>query len=353
MQHLIEGLDPTPLACITKSELLQMIRNATPYTDQGWIIWADAAPDVVTNPELAKFLWGKTVAGVPNKEIYYYDGATWSLLPYADGTLLAPGSVSITALNLTGGNAYDILQINAGGTALAWVTIPNAIQNGTIQPVKIAPIADAANYVLTSLSGTTAWTTLSAMLTALANNSIPLIKLVFGGANTFLRMNAGATTPEWTTVDVADLLAAGYVAGQSIRRNAGNTGWEGFTPVPNSGLTNSFVSSLIALPVAPAFATTPVAHGLGTVPKITYLRLVCISTDQGYAVGDELDASTVSPRDSDDDFHYHVVTDATNITIVGPASATFQSQITVWNKSTGVEALIDPTKWQFRISAFV
>jgi len=51
--------------------------------------------------------------------------------------------------------------------------------------------------------------------------------------------------------------------------------------------------------IGAADSVTTFAHGLGGVPRVFLVSLVCISTDLGYAVGDEIVVSSYSPRIGD------------------------------------------------------
>lgn len=315
MQHLIEGLDPTGQEFISISDALQMVRAAKPFTGQGWIIWDENAPDVLENPELSTFLWGKLVDDVPNREFYYYDGASWSLLPLVDGNLLAENTVGLNKLKRDGTQAFDILQINAANDALIYISIPNAIQNGSLHPVKLTAPDDIGDYVLTSLAGVKAFTFLAALANRFTDNSIAINKLVRGGANTLLRTNPTATGLQWTTIDVSDLLAAGSSAGQSIRRNPGNTGWQYFTPDAPI-LTQLAAPPQVAQPIPAGFGTLQFPHGFGAKPKLVRVVLLCEISEMGYNVGDEVEISSAFHHNaSSDDHNISVATDTTNINV--------------------------------------
>jgi|SRR5579862_1847427 len=248
LQHLKAGLDPTGLPCISVSALLQMIENAQPYPNQGFVIWSDSAPDVVTNPEFADFLWGKTIAGAKTDQLYYYDSTSWQALPFE----ITDGSIPLTALSLIGSSPNYIIQVNSLGTALTWVSILNAIANNTFPTAKLLTPDNTNNYVLTSLLGTPAFTLITALVNQFAANSIALSKLVNGAANLFLRMAPDASSAIWTTTDLSDLLAAGALAGQVPRRNAGNTGWEYVSALstPVFGGSNEFLQSTADIDVS-------------------------------------------------------------------------------------------------------
>lgn len=225
MQHIKTPVDLTALDCLSKSAVQQAIDTAYPFPKQGMIIWDDDAPDVTADTHLAYFLWGKTVAGVPNKEIYYWDGAAWTLLPLIDGAFIANGSISLTKLSLSGSSPYYIIQVNPAGTALVWVDIISAIQNGTLPPAKLVVPNNTDRFLLTGIAGVPAFITESVYFAGVIN-VIPLATLVNGTANYFLRMKADGSAADWRTADIADILAAGSAAGQSIRRNASNNAWE-------------------------------------------------------------------------------------------------------------------------------
>lgn len=234
MQHLKEGLDPTALDCITLSELLQMIRNAKPYPKQGFIIFADDAPDVVTNPELEYFLWMKTVADVPNKEVYYYNGSSWELLPLIDGEYLGDHTVPLDKIKMTGSSAFDILQVDATNSFLQFVAVVDAILNNSIPPIKLLAPDALYKYALVCLAGVKSFKLIDDIVAQdITDNVLPVAKLIRGGADTlklFLSTKADGSAIEWANIDVANLAAAAGAAGQSIRRNAGNDAWEYFAP---------------------------------------------------------------------------------------------------------------------------
>lgn len=233
-QFLVEGLDTTGLECVTKADLMQMVRNAYPYNGYGWLINSQTAPDVVATPILENFIWVE-LDGNNDKtgNMYRYNNGAWELIQLIDGSKMADNSLPISKI-LRGGNALDIIQANAANNALLWVAVTDAIQNNSLIPSKLVAPDGVNNYVLTCLAGVKAFTLFSTLATLFNNNTIPIAKLVQGAANLFLRMKSDGTVPEWTTAQIADLLAPGFAAGQVPKRNAGNTGWEPYTPAAGS-----------------------------------------------------------------------------------------------------------------------
>ncbi len=138
-----------------------------------------------------------------------------------------------------------------------------------------------------------------------------LVRLAKGTALQALRMNAGATAPEWAT------------------------------PM----FSKSFTSSDQTITVA---GLVTVAHGLGAAPSLIQFSLKCTSTDAGFAADDvivvSMNNSTAAARNNACYF------DATNINVrFSDTSAPF----TTANKSTGASATLDPAKWVLIIKAWV
>lgn len=133
-----------------------MVEDAQPKTGFGFVILSDTAPDVVTYPMYANFIWIKTSSGTPNGEIYVYTGAAWELVT----TDVEPGTstVTIAALSPTGGTAYQILRINAGATAFEFSTIIETIINGTLNLNKLRAVTLYDFMMVTSVGGVLTWT---------------------------------------------------------------------------------------------------------------------------------------------------------------------------------------------------
>ncbi len=236
MQHIKSGVDLVSATCLTKSLVQQAIDTAYPYPKQGFLIYSPTAPDVVADPLLAYFWWVKTdVSYVPLVpfEPYYYSGSSWTALPLLDGSRIAPGTIPLTALSMSGSTAFYIIRANSTNNALEWVSIVNALVNNTIPPAKLLAPDSVYDYVLTCIAGVKAFMKPVDLFALLDPNIFPIASLIKGGANTlglFLQTDPAGGNIRWINVDVANLAAAGYTAGQSLRRNAGNTAWEGYTP---------------------------------------------------------------------------------------------------------------------------
>jgi hypothetical protein len=251
-QYLVSGIDFTALTCISKSDVMQGIQAAQPYTvgKIGFVIASDSAPDVITNPEQEFFLWIETVVDVPSGNIYYYNGTSWQLWTVVDGSKLTNSSVTVSKLSLTGGNALDIMQINAGATAVAYVPVLTAIVNNTVPLAKLVG-GGAGNFVMVSVSGTNQYYTPTQLSALFPTTSVSLTQLVNGGAgsdyilisingvNTWYLASAISNFIATNTFPIAKLERTGGLVGQAIRINSAGNNWEFYSspliPIPVYG----------------------------------------------------------------------------------------------------------------------
>lgn len=320
MQHIKTPVDLLSLPCITPANVQQAIDTAYPFPNQGFIIWADTAPDTVADPILRNFFWGLTVGGVKpinseDLEVYFFNGTSWELIPLQ----VLPGSIQLTDIDLDGSLPFYIIQVNAGGTALQWISIPNAIQDNTIPPAKLLVQNNVDSFILTSFAGTKAFTEIAAFFAAIADGTIPVSKLTPGAADALrqvLTTNVAGTAVEWTRLDIANIGAIGSAPNQGVRRNAGNTAWEFYTPPVTSvvSLTNS--GAYWAVPAGGSVIAIP--HAQSAIPGMVRVVLRCaVATVDGYLLDDELDLFSVTCNSDGTDQYcaFSVATDATNITV--------------------------------------
>lgn len=355
LQHLIEGVDPTPYTCISKSLLLQMIRNAKPYTNEGWFIKRTIGnlPDVVTNPEMANFVvMIVDGAGVPTKELYYYNGTSWTLLPLVDLSLGLDGSLTLPKISLTGAVANDILQVHTSGPSLIleWVSILNAIADDLLPPEKLHAPDAINNYILMSNGGIKGFEPIAQLVALLVDNTIAVMKLNRANPSTnrsFLSTTADGTLIQWANIDLSNVLAAGAAALQNIRRNAANTAWEYYTPVAPI-FTKSYYSSLIDLPVA--FGKVDFNHPLAEQPKMVRVVLRCGTSEKGYAVGDEVDISCFDIGDGSNDAPAVITSNSLTISVTFTTNG--GSSLHICNKDTDVWSAITRANWKIKVYAY-
>ena len=388
---IVEGFDPTSVATPSNSQLLQMVHEAQPASDVGFVIFADDPPDIVQYPVLERFLWLKTASGVPNGEVYYNDGASWTLITALtlSGGDLADGSVTLSKLS-PDGNAYQIIRINAGQTAFEFIDLLDAIAAGTLPLTKLAT-ATGANYFLRS-NGSNVWAEVTAAvayltlqssgstLTALTSKEDFVTILKSDGSTSwkmtvesFLsdsinQLDAITTTVDADTVAVrqasgglakevtlANLLPDKGTAGTVTNPTSITTDAKGRVTAVSSSATakgTRWTSAETALPtVAGAAGLVTIAHGYsGNTPGIVQVWLKC--TDAGgnanYAQNDEIDARSVyfDLGAGDNTSNGYVIRrDTTNIYIMQPAIA--GGGPFVPDKTNGAELVaFTPTKWK-------
>jgi hypothetical protein len=179
---LQEGLDlTTVVGTPSNSQINQAIHEAKPSATTGWIVWAEAAPDVVTYPDLARAIWGKLTGGVRSGEFYWYNGADWYPWTIPPGSLtgdaFADGSISV--MKLAPGGSLQILRTKVvPANGVEWVDA-NSIFSANLIPVNSLANAPAAGYVLTSTTGGVWTQELFSTLWAgqFGQTSIPLIQI--------------------------------------------------------------------------------------------------------------------------------------------------------------------------------
>lgn len=134
----------------TNSQLEQEVVEARPASGAGMFVWAATAPDVVTYPDLAKAVWGKTTAGVVDGLFYYYDSTTWQPFKIEPGTLdgssFAVGSIPVDRLEP--GAINTVLTTNSSGVII-WQSYNDILIDGSIAASKLE-VAPSGGYMLIS-----------------------------------------------------------------------------------------------------------------------------------------------------------------------------------------------------------
>ena len=122
--------------------------------------------------------------------------------------------------------------------------------------------------------------------------------------------------------------------------------------ISNSIFGGSFTSATTALNGLASGKSLDVAHGLSGTPKILKGVIVATAADLNYSIGDEVDffsVTDVSAGDTDlrSQNAITVGANSTNVFVVQVISSNLRTK----NKTTGVTADIDESKWSFRVYA--
>jgi hypothetical protein len=133
-------------------------------------------------------------------------------------------------------------------------------------------------------------------ITALVDNMRVVVRAANAntGPATFNPDGTGATLIEKVVGGIRASLAAGDITGAShdldMVYNASASRWILLNPKPVVDLLTQYTEWTLASPMVEATAYS-VNHGLGGTPKLLQLVLKCLTTELGYAVGDEVQLS--------------------------------------------------------------
>lgn len=132
------------------------------------------------------------------------------------------------------------------------------------------------------------------------------------------------------------------------------------TEVPTVASMTTYVAGLVApYPFKAQFVSTQqtitsagaltIAHGLGVVPKLVTIELVCTTADAGYSVNDIVPIGIMSAPSGSGDRNLAMVIDATNINVRFASSA---NAFLVLNFGTGVGVGLVNTSWRVVFRAY-
>ena len=356
---------PVALATIgTPGELEAQVSTALPGTNIGFVWYSATAPDVITYPELKRFIW----ADLSGARIVHrhWNNATlsWETELPADASItnaMLVGGITLNKISLTGATVGYVMRDVAG--VLTWDDPTNLFTAGTfrVADTAIKLPASAGDWVIYSDGATTGWyafaTLFAAQTLALAklattgavdkqvvayfgtalaykyvedllrDNTTPLTKLAPGGALKCPRSNAANTALEW--VDASTIVSAG-----------------------KAGIGTTFTSGLTNIPAAGA-AITPIAHSMAGVPFHYEWYLVCNDPagEAGYAQNDEVKLGSTFGYDGAADDRGPVFSqwaDVTNLYLRRDSGAFV---INVFDKTTGTATSITDSKWRLKCRA--
>lgn len=297
---LTEGLDPTPLSSISASQLLQMIRQAAPHSNKGFIIYSSLKPDTTNNPRYKTFFW-VDISKNPN-QVNYWDTVLGDYTPVTAGNAsvstasiqnqavtpakIQPGPASTFLQTDVGQNvvwapfaiqdgtlpitklvkptvALAVLRLKADKSALEWAFInPLDYLNG-IPPAFIENTGGAGGYVLTLDSTLTP--TWIAIPNAVPDHSITTNKIAAGLAKSVLQTNATGDGVEWTTgvtAVVSSFFGVGPTWDVTVTKPA-NTRWKFFDLLFVANAVGSNSPPFGSIQIDFTYQTAPV---IGTVP---------------------------------------------------------------------------------------
>jgi len=364
-KDLIAGLDPTGQVQITASELLQMVQEAEPETDRGFVFYAGSAPDTTTYPWIKRYIWLDTTTIPPTIKLWSTLANDWENLTFDDDTVTTDAiiNLAVTAAKIAGGGAgtegfFLRTVLTAGGASVEWVDLLASISNNSIAIAKL--IRGSARQVLrTNAAGDgLEWTSIFDDIPSLIpDNGLSIQKLSNSGSPRYvLRLTVGGTVKEWIAptgifddneLPITKLAPGTGNALKAVRVNVGGSALEFYTPSAAVSKYETDVTDYRAIPTVSGDTFSPFAHNLGVVPDVFQVRIVCIATDGSVgAVGDELRLTNLTYTGS----NLNIVADATNIYIRPFTWATAAFKIFP-SAYTGTVTAIDVTKWRIKAYA--
>lgn len=260
-----------------------------------------------------------------------YDGTEFQLLNPANNT---PGTNSVT---------------NSQLAQMATKTIKSNITGGT---------ANAADNTVTAVLDTIA----STQGDLLYRDSSAWLALAPGTAGNILKSGGSAANPSWETVAAA-LESIGSTQGQVMYRSG--SAWVPLSPGSSGQFlqtqgesANPQWGSVIASPITKSFLSAgqtvstagslTISHSMGTIPKILYCYLQCVTANSGYTGGEMVG---IAPNTSQGGTSrgYSIWPDSTNINVIFGNDANI---FYIFNKTTGGITPITPSDWQFYVQAY-
>lgn len=325
--ELQKGIDLTGQTSVTASQLNQLVDNAWPATNRGFVYVSNAAPDTVTYPKFTNYLW-LDISALP-----------YSLRSYNTGTW---ASASIGANSVNTGNIVDGAVTNPKLAA-------NAVNTTNISDNAVAESKIAAGAVTTSklleLSVTTAKINDLAVTTGKINDgAVTAAKLAPGavnaaalGAQSVYGTNLVNGTVTFTQIAGGTIsgtnIAGGTISGTNIAgATISKTNLSFGTPT-NAVLTGS---------IPAAGATLTLAHSLGVMPQLARVVLVNVTTDIGWSPAEEVSIESFNEDNvGNPEPAFAISVNSTNVTIVRGNVA----GIAGMTKSSGVNAAINTANW--------
>lgn len=355
---------PVALATIgTPGELEAQVSQAVPGTNVGLVWYSATAPDVITYPELKRFMWVDTSGARIVHRHWNQATLSWETELPANNSItndMLVGEITLDKLSTvgsvegyiirlvsglivwddpsnmftSGGFLYDDAAMKLPASAGSWVQFSNGTTTGWTdfptlfgtQTLAINRFSTAGALTLQALSYVGTTLGYNYVETLLRDNTTPLTKLAPGGALTIPRTNAANTALEWvTSITIA---AAG-----------------------KTGVLTKFTTAELSIPAA-AGAISPQAHGLPGAPDLIIWSIVCKTAEAGFAINDVVPLTSVfrgsgSADDAIAPFIYRA--DATYLYMRRCSDATML--LTVDDDDTGAPTALTDANWRLKCTA--
>jgi hypothetical protein len=380
---LLPGLDLSGLAgSITKGQITQAIAQVKPLSNVGGILLFSSLsgtvwPGTTNNPRFKRYLWLDSNTTPPTLRKYDQGGgdafANWPAQTVSAATItpteLAAHKEALDRMFNSSGidvlQALKLLRVDAAGQFIEIVSLATILSAGSVPLTALNSSGAFANYILARNAGNAAaWVVFDPAL-HIIDGTIALNKLVYGGGGQLgyivraspstgileLAANDGTVLAD-DSVTLIKLDTAGALGLQIPQRNAANSATVWTTPLFSKEYDQTKAESGYALDTPYSFM-----HGLTAVPKQYKITLKCTSTDNSYAVNDEIDINDLVNSTGANVWRaYHTSMDSAEIVVVFSSIFTASIDARTLVKGTygslGALKLSATTKWQLRCRAW-
>lgn len=316
---------PSLPGSISKEQLNQAIAQLAPLSNIGGIVVFSSEngtdwPGVDNNPRFKRYAWIDTYPDNPVLRVYDQSGAdgyaNWVSIGLSNDSVIsdyiAVGGVALydsdgitKKVSLKHDDTADItkanygLRIDAAGKRVEVVPISTFLGAGGVPLSSLAPGAD--NTFIRMDGSTPIWELIN-FANELADLSVSLGKLS-GGPNSgyLLRVSSSGGVEAISNNDtVSGFLSALSITLSKLAQSGASTGqivkWNGSAWVaatPAVGISSDAAVSTTGIESATKVTiggvqTIPIAHGLGSTPKLWHVVFVAKNSVAGYTTGDEL-----------------------------------------------------------------
>jgi hypothetical protein len=360
--HLEPGNDLLDFG-VYATALLQLIKLAVPNTYHGGLIFSETTPAVVGQPDgyptdwyewHTRCIWVKPSEG----SLWVYNGGWVSIFDAIPDLTITTDMIQDEAITLakfsgSGASALQIIRRNAANTAFEFVAVADAIQPASVATSKLVS-GGAGRKILASNDSVIGWELFDSalILAELEEDIIPVNYLEHGAAKEVPMMTDDGTEVEWRTV--LEGIDDYTIPIAKISKVAGEAGFYALRDADGSVIfrsinvpaQNQVTSAVVNIPSDGSYVD--VAHGQNGKPQFVDIKMICIATQGGYAVGDEisLSAAYTSGTGAEDGRPSLVfVVNNTYVRIMRQNAAT---PYIIDRDGSGVTAL-DTAKWQIRV----
>lgn len=382
----VEGIDPTATFGGFASVLLQLVRQATPSSTYGMVLFDSSPPYVLAPYEWRKrCVWINTTnINLPTLWVYREGGSPgWydvtASIPASSITsaMLQNSIVTLAKLSASGAAANQLIQVNATATGFQFVNPSSLFATPSTIPLSAiiaTPVSPATYGIPVSYGGAAAtWELPVDLATFFPDQSFTVAQLLRSPTVStiakFPRSSTASPVVVWGTLvpatDIVDNGVSGLkitnetlpitkilphtVDGYYLTTTLSTPTW---TAIPVSTTTVKYVNTVVQTQAQnlPTEATPrSIAHTLGQMPTTYRVAIYCEVADAQYVNGDEIDVATCNQGVAADMWIAFTIRLTSAAVVVYRFSDV--NGVYIPNKTSGVKVYITEANWRLRLYA--